>query len=128
MLCNIWKSKINACRMWWIMLYQVNLLSFISKTSQYHININLTSIIIIRQSPLDMHELNSLRAIVARKFYGLLLPKHKRMYIANLTNAVCDCVWTCVYRKNKGCTLHDIWYREGSGVLNGVCKYVTQSL
>ena len=33
-----------------------------------------------------------------------------------------------VYRKNKGCTLHDIWYREGSGVLNGVCKYVTQSL
>ena len=56
----------------------------------------LTPNIIIRQSTLDMHELNSLRAIVARKFYGLLLPNHKLMYIANLTNSVCDCIWTCV--------------------------------
>ena len=52
----------------------------------------LTPIIIKRQSTLDMHELNSLRAIVARKFYGLLLPNHKLMYIANLNNSVCDCI------------------------------------
>ena len=52
----------------------------------------LTPVIIKWQSILDMHELSSLRAIVARKFYGRLVPKHKLTYIANLTNTVCDCI------------------------------------